>query len=140
MTNESIEVAVSAFCEEDGVWIQFGAKTADFRQSPKAEAMYGPVGLWDVSEVTSMDSLIFHCTNFNEDISAWDVWRAESLVFMFAGATSFNQPLGAWDVRRVVDFRSMVCVPGGAPGLCTCSPANRSSTLSNLSPPRRFSV
>ena len=56
-------------------------KTADFRHSPKAEAKYGPVGLWDVSKVTSMGELFMGCINFNEDISAWDVRCTESLCY-----------------------------------------------------------
>ena len=66
-------------------------KTADFRHSPKAEAKYGPVGLWDVSKVTSMGELFMGCINFNEDISAWDVRCTESLCYnQFAYASSFN--------------------------------------------------
>ena len=99
MTDDLIRAAVIAFCEEDGGHEDFGPKTADFRHSPKAEAKYGPVGLWDVSEVTRMQGLFYKCTNFNEDISAWDISRAENLYAMFA-ATSFNQPLGGWDIRR----------------------------------------
>ena len=98
MTNESIRVAVRAFCEEDGGWIDNGYRTADFH-SPKAEAKYGQVGLWDVSEVRSMDSLFNRCVNFNEDVSAWDMRRVENLAQMFHGASSFNQPLGAWVLR-----------------------------------------
>ena len=104
MTNESIKAAVRAFCEEDCGWFgTFGSSdqggTADFRHSPKAEAKYGPVGLWDVSELTSMYRLFFGCKNFNEDVSAWDVRRAEELSNMFCFASSFNQPLGVWTVR-----------------------------------------
>ena len=108
MTNDSIKAAVRAFCEEDGGWSdEDGEKTADFRQSPKAEAKYGPVGVWDVSGVARMSNLFNGCTNFNEDISAWDVRRAEHLVGMFDCASSFNQPLGAWDVRRAEDLSDM---------------------------------
>ena len=48
VTNESTKAAANAFCEEDDAG---GYKTADFRHSPKAEAKYGPVALWDVSEM-----------------------------------------------------------------------------------------
>ena len=82
-------------------------KTADFRHSPKAEAKYGPVGLWDVSEVTSMEDLFYYYENFNEDISAWDVRRAEDLDYMFYRASSFNQSLGAWAVRPGANTEEM---------------------------------
>ena len=107
MTDLSIYKAVEAFCDEDGGEEGNGDRIADFRQSPMAEAKCGPVGLWDVSEVTSMGHLFMDCTNFNEDISAWDVRRAENLGSMFAFACNFNQPLGAWDIRWAEDVRFM---------------------------------
>ena len=140
MTDDSIKAAVEAFCKEGGgLDDEDGYRIADFRQSPKAEAKYGSVGLWDVSKVKDMNDLFYQCKNFNEDISAWDVrlaedlggmfyeassfnqplgaWdvqQVEDLNSMFGGASSFNQPLAAWDVRRVTDFSGMVCFPGGA--------------------------
>ena len=109
MTDDSIVAVVHALCEEDGGWDAFHDKPADFRRSPKAEAKYGPVGLWDVSEVTRMDTLFMGCHNFNEDISAWDVRRAENLGSMFYDASSFNQPLGAWDISRVENLSYIFC-------------------------------
>ena len=109
MTNESLKAAVEALCEEDGEYDDDGDKMADFRQSPKAEAKYGPVGLWDVSEVTCMAYLFCECVNFNEDISAWDLRWVKNLRGVFAFAPSFNQPLAAWDVRQVTHFGHMVC-------------------------------
>ena len=105
--NGSIWAAVHAFCEEDGGEDDDGCKIADFRHSPKAEAEYGPVGLWDLSEVTHMNGLFCDCKNFNEDISAWDVRQAEDLSLMFYRASSFNQPLGAWAVRPGADLDYM---------------------------------
>ena len=109
MTNVSIMAAVEAFCKEDVEEDGFGCPTADFRHSPKAEAEYGPVGLWEVAEVTSMGSLFYRCENFNEDVSAWDVRLAEDLSFMFAYASSFNQPLGAWDISRAENLSYIFC-------------------------------
>ena len=152
MTNESIKAAVRAFCVEDisaytysedgvfGGWsfcdssgasggggIMYEHNKTNFRRSPKAEAKYGPIRLWDVSEVTDMHDLFHSCTNFNENISAWDVQRVSGpqglrghvghcpcgpcmfmshgkpssggLSCMFNHASSFNQPLGAWTVQ-----------------------------------------
>ena len=107
MTTVSIHAAVKAFCKEDGGWTGMGPRAADFRHSPNAEAKYGPVGLWDLSEVTSMPYLFIGCRNFNEDVSAWDVQRAESLCYLFNSASSFNQPLGTWAVRPGADTYAM---------------------------------
>ena len=94
MTNESIRAAIKAFCEEDDS-TPFGA--ADFRHSPKAEAKYGPVGLWDVSEVKRMDVLFYKCTNLNEDISAWDVrlGMCARTDYIFVGAAAFDRAANA---------------------------------------------
>ena len=106
MTNESIKWAVEDFCEEDGGKDDEGDEIADFRHSPESKAKHGPVGLWDVWEVTSMDHLFAGCKNFNEDVSAWDVRRAENMCDMFGGAES-NQPLAAWNMRRAEDLSYM---------------------------------
>ena len=103
MTETSLKAAVRAFGGEGG-----GGQTADFRHSPKAEAKYGRVGLWDVSKVTSLAYLFAGCENFNEDISAWDVRRAESLRGMLSAASSFSQPLGAWEVSPCADTGDML--------------------------------
>ena len=67
MTNESIRAAVEAFCEQEkypqnaGGYNSNGYQMADFRHSTKAEAKYGPVRLWDASEVTSTGGLFHGC-------------------------------------------------------------------------------
>jgi len=69
---------------------------------------YGPIGSWDVSNVTQMYTL-FKDTLFNEDISEWDVSNVVNMSLMFFNAHNFNKPLNKWKekVRKVKQMVSM---------------------------------
>ena len=43
------------------------------------ETTYGPIANWDTSGVTSMNSLFYLKTTFNENISEWDVSNVENM-------------------------------------------------------------
>jgi len=60
-----------------------------------------PIGEWDVSNVTNMDSMFFGATTFNENISGWDVSNVTTMESMFGNAHAFNQPIGDWNVSNV---------------------------------------
>jgi surface protein len=68
---------------------------------------YGPIGDWDVSNVTNMKNLFLRNTNFNEDISKWNVSNVTNMEAMFADAKAFNQPLDSWNVTNVTNMNSM---------------------------------
>lgn len=77
-----------------------------------AERDYGPIGEWDTSEVTDMDSLfsgesLSDCKGFNADIGNWDVSRVTDMRHTFAYCHDFNQDLNEWDVSNVSDFSAM---------------------------------
>ena len=67
---------------------------------------YGPIGDWDVSNVTNMSAL-FQDLEFNEDISNWNVSNVRDMSYMFMGAENFNQPLDSWNVSNVTDMSYM---------------------------------
>jgi len=75
----------------------------------QAEATYGHISEWDVSNVTDM-SWMFHDNwneiNFNGDISSWDVSSVTIMEGMFAGI-HFNGDLSSWDVSSVTDMSDM---------------------------------
>jgi len=51
------------------------------------------------STVTSVATMFFGCTSFNDDsISSWDVSNVNLFGLMFSGATSFNRDLDNWDM------------------------------------------
>ncbi len=72
---------------------------------PAAEAIYGPIGDWNMTAVTSLDFLFF-LQSFNEDISRWDVSNVTTMRNTFR-STSFNQDISGWDVSSVTSFNSM---------------------------------
>lgn len=53
-------------------------------------------------------SWMFHrCSSFNEPIGNWDVSSATTMQSMFGAATSFNQNLKDWNVSNVTNMESM---------------------------------
>ena len=69
---------------------------------------YGPIQLWDVSEVTDMSFLFENMDeHFNEDISNWDVSNVTDMSAMFNNATNFNQDISNWNVSNVTDMSAM---------------------------------
>lgn len=62
---------------------------------------------WDVSNVTSMNSMFYGARSFKQDITGWDVGNVTSMKNMFYKATFFNQDIGHWDVSNVTDMAGM---------------------------------
>ena len=48
-----------------------------------SKGLHGPIGDWDVSAVTSMDSMFFDASDFNQDLSKWDVSAVTEMNVMF---------------------------------------------------------
>ena len=76
----------------------------------KAYAFDQPIGNWDVSKVTNMQSMFQHnngTSNFNQDISGWDVSNVTNMVNLFHTAIVFNQNLLSWNVQNGTDLTNM---------------------------------
>ena len=73
----------------------------DNRESLPDDLREIPIGNWNVSRVTNMDSLFALKTTFNEPLNDWNVSNVESMDSMFYRAYSFNQPLDRWNVSNV---------------------------------------
>ena len=67
----------------------------------------GDISSWDVSSVTTMQSMFDGATSFNGDISGWDVSSVTNMYDMFNHASSFNQDLSSWDVSSVINMANM---------------------------------
>ena len=74
---------------------------------PNRDELYGPIGTWDVSQVTDMSSMFRNDVSFNENINDWDVSRVTNMSSMFEGDRSFNQPLDNWNTSNVTDMQRM---------------------------------
>lgn len=62
------------------------------------------ISLWDVSRLTTMQSMFMLCTVFNQPIGHWNISNVTRMDAAFRGCTMFNQPLNNWDVSKVTSF------------------------------------
>jgi len=65
------------------------------------------ISAWDVSSVTSFESMFFNSHKFNIDLSKWDTSRVQKMSRSFYGTQAFNADIGGWDVSSVTDSDSM---------------------------------
>mmetsp|Transcript_50888 Transcript_50888/g.59457 ORF Transcript_50888/g.59457 Transcript_50888/m.59457 type:complete len:186 (-) Transcript_50888:158-715(-) len=63
---------------------------------------------WDVSSVTSFESMFFNALKFNADIRRWNTSSAEKISRMFFGAREFNAAIAGWDVSSVTESDMML--------------------------------
>ena len=66
-----------------------------------ATAFNQPIGSWDVSKVTNMESMFETAIKFNQDIHKWDVSRVTNMMYMFKYTTAFYQDLYFWCVEGI---------------------------------------
>ncbi|MDG1474917.1 MAG: BspA family leucine-rich repeat surface protein [Porticoccaceae bacterium] len=72
-----------------------------------ATAFNQDIGHWDTGVVEDMSSMFHGATAFNQDIGDWDTAAVTNMHFMFYGATTFNQDIGGWDTSNVTAMRWM---------------------------------
>ncbi len=72
-----------------------------------ATAFNQDIAGWDTDAVTDMRSMFYGATAFNQDIAGWDTDAVTDMRSMFEGATIFNQDIGGWDTSYVTDMRYM---------------------------------
>ncbi len=71
------------------------------------DEFYGPISIWDTSQVTDMQDLFLDAIHFNGDISQWDVSNVKNMSWMFFKAYEFDGNLSRWDVSNVLEMSSM---------------------------------
>jgi surface protein len=64
------------------------------------------IGNWDVSNVTTMESMFMDNLHFDQPIGNWDLSNMKLLRGMFNGSI-FNQPIGNWNVSNVTNMSNM---------------------------------
>lgn len=65
------------------------------------------LGKWDTSSVTNMAAMFQGVDKFNPDICKWDTSSVTNMASMFAGASLFNRDIGGWDTSHVKDMSKM---------------------------------
>jgi surface protein len=63
-----------------------------------------PIGTWNTTNVTSMQSMFNEATSFNQPLDNWDISSVTDLYFMFKGASAFNQTLENWNLTNVTNI------------------------------------
>ena len=81
--------------------------TSMYKLFNNARKFNAHIGGWDVSSVTNMEGMFLNTRSFNRDISQWDVGCVTDMSFMFDGAESFDQDIRGWDVSNVTNMRNM---------------------------------
>ncbi len=66
-----------------------------------------PLNNWNVRKVLSMSGLFFGAEAFNQDINLWNVSAVIDMSSMFFQAKAFNKPIGFWNVSAVTNMSSM---------------------------------
>eukprot|EP00518_Triparma_eleuthera_P002205 CAMPEP_0182453466 /NCGR_PEP_ID=MMETSP1319-20130603/516_1 /TAXON_ID=172717 /ORGANISM="Bolidomonas pacifica, Strain RCC208" /LENGTH=165 /DNA_ID=CAMNT_0024651401 /DNA_START=614 /DNA_END=1111 /DNA_ORIENTATION=+ len=77
-----------------------------YEDSVTAEAFYGHISGWDVSETTDMSNLFEDMKDFDEDISRWDVSNVQNMAWMFCNAEKFSDNIGSWNTANVQKCRA----------------------------------
>lgn len=65
------------------------------------------ISLWDVSRLTTMQSMFMLCTVFNQPIGHWNISNVTRMDAAFRGCTMFNQPLNKWNVGNATSLDSV---------------------------------
>jgi surface protein len=73
----------------------------------QALSIYGPIGEWDTSNVTTMDSSLFSNTRFDEDINGWDTSSVTTMESLFS-STAFDKDINGWDVSEVKNMNELL--------------------------------
>ena len=73
----------------------------------------GYISNWDVSNVTSMNSMFRDASSF-KDISNWNVSKVTDMSQLFYDNNVFNQPIGSWNVYSVTNMKNMFAVSDAA--------------------------
>ena len=65
-----------------------------------------PLNNWVISNVTNMRTVFYGATEFNQPLNNWNTSKVETMDSMF-GLSNYNQPLNTWDVSSVKNMSSM---------------------------------
>ncbi|RZA26128.1 MAG: BspA family leucine-rich repeat surface protein [Proteobacteria bacterium] len=79
---------------------------------------------WNMSAVTTTESMFNGATNFNQSLAGWNVSAVTHMGGMFSNTTSFNQDLTSWDVSHVTRMGFMFAFSNFNSSLANWNTAN----------------
>ena len=62
---------------------------------------------WDVSNITSIQSMLNECAAFSQDINNWDTSSITNMAYVFQGCNAFNNSLSNWNTSSVTNMNTM---------------------------------
>ena len=68
----------------------------------------GAIGTWVTSNVITFYKMFKDASSFNMDISNWSTSKALEMDDMFNGASAFDQAIGGWDLSKLVTASNML--------------------------------
>ena len=77
------------------------------RQAFDGPTFNQPIGSWNVTALTNMESVFQSCQVFNQPLNSWNVSNVTNMRAMFSGANAFNQSLNSWNVSNVTNMGAM---------------------------------
>lgn len=70
-------------------------------QNKEENDLLAGIDNWDVSNVSTMESMFLDCPYFNQPLNKWNVSSVENTREMFSRCLRFNQPLDNWSLPIV---------------------------------------
>merc|ERR1712224_98708 len=81
-----------------------------------AQSFNSDLSEWDVSRVTTMNSMFSGAWQFNSDLSRWNVSKVMGMEYMFMDARSFRGDLSKWKVSE--DASTNLMFKGASCSVC----------------------
>ena len=88
------DIDVSAISDFSGL-IGLGDKYHNFKLDKRIGNI--DISKWDVSNMTSAQSMFYGCKSFNCDLSNWNIKNLENATAMFAGCESLDFDISKWN-------------------------------------------
>ena len=60
-----------------------------------------PIGGWNTSQVTSMNTMFSSAIAFNQELKDWDTSKVALMDRLFSSAQSFDQDISSWYVELI---------------------------------------
>ncbi|MEQ1747189.1 MAG: BspA family leucine-rich repeat surface protein, partial [Saprospiraceae bacterium] len=65
------------------------------------------IGTWNTAAVTTMNSMFYGASAFNQPIGTWNTAAVTNMASIFFQASAFNQPIGNWNTAAATTMLNM---------------------------------
>lgn len=108
---ETVEL-LSSYIDNDASWnllenASFSNNITNMNELFKDTSFNVNIASWDMTYVTSTESMFQNASSFNQPIGDWNMMSITSTSGMFKDATGFSQNLHNWDLQNLTDATEM---------------------------------